>query len=89
MKHPKELSHDELASAMHRIQRILWADGDPDYEWDAETIDLVAGVLHDVGLGFDPDPAFRDEAPPLEEKDAQCIDPACISAGTYHDHSEE
>lgn len=57
-KRPIEsLTFDQLADALRQIQSILWLDmgreperWDPDKEFDSETADAVAGVLHDLGL---------------------------------------
>lgn len=50
MKNPRELSHAALAELVAGVQRILWADG-PDTPWDSDTIDEVAAILADNGLG--------------------------------------
>ena len=50
VKDPGELSREELIEIVRAVQNTLWPDGDPDHEWDAETIEAVARVLSDAGL---------------------------------------
>ncbi len=53
MHDPSEVEHEALANALRAIQEVLWPGGDRDHEWDSETIDEVANVLHNAGLGPD------------------------------------
>ena len=50
---PETLAHDDVIECLRTLQQTLWPDGDRDFEWDADTLDKVAGVLHDAGLGPD------------------------------------
>jgi hypothetical protein len=50
MRKPSDLSRDEIERIVRRITEILWPEGDPGAEWDAETIDEVALVLEGAEL---------------------------------------
>lgn len=50
---PSELAYDDLVECLRTIQQTLWPDGDIHHEWDAETVEKVAGVVSDAGLGPD------------------------------------
>lgn len=36
-------------AVLRRIAAILWEHGDPDFEWDSETIEHVASVMEQAG----------------------------------------
>lgn len=53
LHNPRELSHEELASCLEKVQDLLWPNGDRDHEWGSETIDGVADALIEAGIGPD------------------------------------
>lgn len=55
------LSETQLRAAIENVLDVLWPDGDPDFEWDDETIELVAGVLARAGLRPVAAPAVDEE----------------------------
>jgi hypothetical protein len=57
MTMPRNLTWQQLVDVVNHIRDILWLDVrgsrewlNPDKTWDAETLEMVAGVLEDVGL---------------------------------------
>lgn len=45
-----DLTPKEAREAIGELREILWEGGDPDHEWDVETIEHVADVLIRLGL---------------------------------------
>lgn len=50
-EHAANLRMIRAEHAVDAIRAILWPGGDASHEWDAESIDAVARVLHDLGFG--------------------------------------
>ena len=63
MKTAKDLSHQQLVAVVDRIQDILWFDSkaqgrgkpakffwNPDKQWEAEFVEMIASQLEDQGL---------------------------------------
>jgi hypothetical protein len=66
MTMPTNLTRQQLVDVVNHIRDILWLDVrgsrewlNPDKTWDAETLEMVAGVLEDAGLK--PPPTAEDE----------------------------
>lgn len=51
MNDPENLAYDDLLEVVRCLQATLWPNGNPDFEWSPDTIDAVAGILNDAGLG--------------------------------------
>lgn len=46
-----EPDSSEFEEALAQIRELLWPDGDPDAEWDSETLNEIARVMYDAGFG--------------------------------------
>ena len=47
---PVDMDYHDLVEVVRSIHRTLWPDGG-DVAWSPDTIDAVAGILTDAGLG--------------------------------------
>ena len=61
MKHPSELTREQLVDIVRQVRDILWQDPvtgalDPDRSWTVETTEWVSGVIAAAGLKPDPAP---------------------------------
>ncbi len=51
MKDPSDLAYLDLLEVVRTIQATLWPRGDAEHQWDASTIESVAGILTGADLG--------------------------------------
>jgi hypothetical protein len=47
------MTAEENAEMLAEIQELLWPGGDRDHEWESDTIEQVASVLINGGIGPD------------------------------------
>jgi len=48
---PHKLGPFAAAETLKEIQEALWRGGDADHEWSPDTLDEIAKVMHNAGLG--------------------------------------
>ena len=48
---PEKMAYDDMVECLRTLQQTLWPGGDADHEWSPNTLDSVAGILNDAGLG--------------------------------------
>lgn len=51
LPNPHDRGQFVLAQTLKDIQEALWRGGDADHEWSPDTLDEIAKVMHDAGLG--------------------------------------
>lgn len=54
-KKAKKTSAKDAVNCIEHILEILYPEGDPDHEWEGDTIELVAEVLSNYGFGPEED----------------------------------
>lgn len=50
-RHPEQLSYDDMVACLCTLQQTLWPNGNADEEWSSDTLESVANILNDAGLG--------------------------------------